>query len=241
MQSLVTAFQAALIGVVISLLIMLAHTAVGSGDLLPGWATIISGLMSAAAVAVMGWLGFRYQDRHAARLRSDAARAVAAPIRAELLHYHVDAIKVLGYNTLAMTEHRRRNDPSQRFRFQYFPPAQTDMFESLRPRLGELGAFLAFEVATVYVTLPRGDYGGQFLATAEGAADDHLRRTRDYSPFDLTEAEGVDFCKQRCEELSKIERLIDLLFALERTGTTDGEYLVEEAGAHPAQLPGRVS
>lgn len=181
--------------------------------------------MSAAAVAGMGWLGFRYQDRHAARLRSDAARAVAAPIRAELIHYHGEAIKVWRNIELTQRELERRNDPSQRFPYQYLPPAPTAMFESLRPRLGELGAFLAFEVVTVYATLPRGDR----------------------ECWECTATEGLVFCRGRHRELSKIERMIDLLSALERSGATDGEYLTDdeylsvEAGAHPVQLPDRIS
>lgn len=81
MAPLIIAFQAALVGLIILLLVLLATTAYAGGDLPPGWATITAGLITAAAVALMGWLGFLYQDRQRKRDRIDGACAVAAPIR----------------------------------------------------------------------------------------------------------------------------------------------------------------
>ncbi len=145
------------------------------------------------------------------------AKVVAAPIRAELLIYHELAIKNWRENLSTVKELDETNDPTVGFHFIHLPKAQKSAFENLRGRLGELGAFLSQEITNLYTFLP---VGGE-------DRDCKLKM-------------GKSFCETQRQDLQKIERVIDLLFALERTGQTEYEALTEEVKSQPAQLSDRT-
>lgn len=162
-----------------------------------------------AAVLAAQWVSELNQKQN--------AKNVAAPIRDELLLYHELAIKEWRNNLSCLEALNNGVDPHSRASFTKLPRAQRDAFDSLRSRLGELGAYVAHEVTKLYTYLPNGDE----------------------LPYEkLTFSRNV--CENQRQNLLKIEKVIDLLFALERTGETDFESLDEEAKSSPAQLSDRT-
>lgn len=216
-RHLPTAFAFALVIFVAGLAVHVWGRLFILGDFPNGWATVIGAVLQVVAVYWAARAGFRAQEHYARKVRAEAARSVAAPIRAELNHIERsvrDHLASLAEKLEAAPPQRTDSNPNGYHFFCVLPAVDIALYEAQRPRLGELGAFLSYLIAGLYLDIARQPQNGAF------SPDDWREDLRK-----VNQTEGA--------LLSRIREVIELLRAVDATGATNEWALRHHVELHP--------
>jgi hypothetical protein len=186
-------------------------------DLPNGWATLLGACLQMGAVYFAARMGFRAQDRHTELARQCTVKALVAPINAELVHDYEYLAETMMANraTLEAVTAGNAAQDSTCVVIRYIEFG-TEIFDAHRARLGELGSFLAYVITR------------NFLFMKAASRDERIT-------VRVAEAPAVieDILLAQNARLKSMGYVIDLLQAVDETGSTDEPILRARVAARP--------
>lgn len=205
-------------------LLVLAGRYLNMQDPSCGWATLLGSCLQMGAVYFAARMGFRAQDRQNELTHQTTIKALVAPIKAELVHDYEYLAETVLSNRATLDAIRAGSAGDVPCTVTRYVELGSEIFDAHRARLGELGSFLAYVITRTYL----------FLKAAS-------REERVTLPAGQASAVIEETLLAQNARLKSMGYLIDLLQAVEETGSTDEAALREKVAGRQSAFAGGVA